>query len=271
MKILKYNLLLLEKQKTIYKLICFFIMFSLIDVLLIFIKQNSQMAFIEQSKTAEYLFLLNDPFDRIAPFLIFGFPVLFTLLIVDSTWIELKQGNCAFLYTRLDYFKNIVIRYFLSIVIVFLLSCFCFFLNYLSLSVIFGNGDTLTQFENFAFMQEIAPGFFLDTVRNSNPVLYSILLILHISILYGLLSGISYSLSFLFKNRSLIYVSSIIFIMLFEFLVIVLKVRPLSLILQLQPFSVFRVEEALILYVFLFLFGISTLCVFLFKKKDLLL
>lgn len=89
--------------------------------------------------------------------------------------------------------------------------------------------------------------------------------------LYALLAGISYALSFLFKKRIMIYFSSIIFIIFVECITMILKIGNLSIMLQLQPNSVFHVSDAFLLYFLLFLFGIGTLCVFLFQKKDLLL
>lgn len=269
MKIIKYNLSLLDKRKMIYVVLVVLILFSLCDVLIIFQKMYHRVDFIENCLSADYLFLLTYPFFRVAPLLIFGLPVLFSLSLSDATWTELQQGNSTFLYTRLDYVKNIWVRYFLSVVIVFLLSFFCFFLNYLSFKIIFGNENALTVFQTTAFLQE-KTGFFLDSIRQSDVILYSILLICHVSIIYGLLAGITYTLSFLFKSRLQIYFSSILFMIAFEIMKIILGLGNVSIILQLQPFSSFMVEEALILYLFLFLIGIGMLCFFLFKKRDIM-
>lgn len=271
MKILKFNLSLIEKRKIIYMVMCVLLMFSLVDVFAVFLKANNQVEFIQNSKTADYLSILTNPFISMAPILIFGLPLLFNLILSDSTWIELNQGNSTFIYTRLDYVKNILIRYFLSICIVFLLSCFCFLINYISLSFIFGNGNIHTNFQDLAFDLEIAPEFFLDSLRLSNPVMYSIFFILHISVLYGLISGISYSLSFIFKKQMLVYFSSVLFITIFEFIVTKINLGNLSIMKQLQPFSFFCVSDALILYSILFILGVSLILIFMFKKKDLLL
>ena len=271
MKLLKYNLLLMEKQKIIYFILCALIIFSLSDILIVFTKQYEWIAYAENAPSADYLSILTYPFLRIAPFLIFGLPLLFNTLLADSTWMELKQGNSSFIQTRMDYMKNILIRYFLSIVLVFLLSCFCFFLNYIALSIIFGNGNTISFDSQLPFIRTDNTDWFLYSIRNDNPVLYSILLILHSSMLYALLAGISYALSFLFKKRILIYFSSIIFIIVVEFITMILKIGNLSIMLQLQPNSVLNVSDAFLLYFILFLFGMGTLCIFLFKKRDLLL
>ena len=271
MKIWKYNLLLIEKQKVIYFILCALMIFSLSDILIVFIKNYEWIAYTQNCPSADYLSILTYPFLRIAPFLIFGLPFLFNTLLGDSTFMELKQGNCAFLHTRMDYMKNILIRYFLSIILVFLLSCFCFFLNYISFSIIFGNGNMVTYRSDLPFMQEVSTKWFLDTLKFDNPMMYSIMLMLHISMIYALLAGLSYALSFLFKKRILIYFSSMILIIVDEFITMILKIPHLSIMLQLQPNSVFDVSDALLLYFILFLSGIATLCVFLFKKKDLLL
>lgn len=270
MKIIKYNLLLLEKQKLIYAVISALILFSLTNVLMVFANIYGQVEFIEQSKSADYLFALAYPFMRIQPITILGLPLLFSLLFADSTWSELKQGNSVFLYTRMDYIKNILIRYILNIIIVFLISCFGFLLNYISFSLIFGHGNAMTNFYDLAFLQETTD-FFLDSIRNSNVLLYSLLLILHVSTIYSLLAGISYAISFLFKNRIMIYFSSILIIIIFELITMILKIGNLSIMMQLQPFSVFKITDALMLYLILFLFGIGILLMFLFKKKDLIL
>lgn len=269
MKIIKYNLALLDKRKMIYLVLVVLILFSLCDVLIVFEKMYRRVDFVENCLSGDYLFVLTYPFLRVAPLLIFGLPVLFNLPLSDATWTELQQGNSTFLYTRMDYVKNIWVRYFLSVVIVFLLSCFCFLLNYLSFSIIFGNGNALTVFQGTAFLQENS-GIFLDSIRKSNVVLYSILLICHISLIYGLLAGITYTFSFLLKSRLQIFFSTILFMIAFEILKIPLGFGNVSIFLQLQPFSSFMVEEALILYLFLFLFGIGMLCFFLFKKRDII-
>lgn len=271
MKLLKYNILLLEKQKVIYFILCALMIFSLSDILIVFMKNYTTITYAENCPSANELSILTYPFLRIAPFLIFGLPLLFNVLLADSTWMELKQGNSTFIHTRMDYMKNILIRYFLSVVLVFLLSCFCFFINYIALSIIFGNGDVIRYDVQLPFIGTDQVNWFLYSVKNDNPILYSILLILHSSLLYALLAGISYALSFLFKKRIMIYFSSIIFIIFVECITMILKIGNLSIMLQLQPNSVFNVSDAFLLYFLLFLFGIGTLCVFLFQKKDLLL
>ena len=270
MRELKFSLLLLHKQKLLYYIICIFMLFSLIDVVIVFIKYIDVIDIKEKSFTAEYLFMLYFPYIRIAPYLIFGFPVLCSLPLADATWVELEQGSSTFLYHRLSYMKLAFLRYGISIALIFLLTFFCFFLNFASMSVIFGNGKAMTYVYEPAFQQHVDSQFFLDSLRNSNPTLFAMSIMLHMSIMYGLLAGFSYAFSFIFKNRYLIFVGILILIFGFEIITMLIRRPSLSIITQLQPMSVFSLQDAITMYFILLVLGISILASFLYKKKDMM-
>ena len=57
---------------------------------------------------------------------------------------------------------------------------------------------------------------FLDTLRLNNPVLFTLTINIHVSILIGLLSCLSYAISFYLKQRIIIFFTPLVIMIFFD-------------------------------------------------------
>jgi hypothetical protein len=267
MKEFIYSLKCLIQKKEFYFAIIGILLINLIHVFLV-IHYNLNTLF-ETGYRAEYLYILYNPSVNLNMIIIIVFPILCSTIFSDINFIEKRQKTNMFLYTRLNQKKLIFSRFIIIIFTVFLINFLSFLLNYISLYFIYGSGNALSYFQNSAFYMVSKKFLFMDSLRLSNLPLFLICVIAHVSFILSLLSGLAYSISFFVKQKIIIYVFPF-FIMLFtEFVCPLLNLSQYSIVGQLQPLSVFKVNDSIILYFILLLVSIILLR-FSQQKKDLL-
>ena len=269
MKELKLNIQYLLKRKELYIAICIILLTNLIHVILC-VKTNIQLNnVLEQCYSGEYQFILYNVEVAFNTFIIIIFPITTSLILADTSWVEKKSKTLNLLCTRLNYRKNIFVRFCLSIFITFIILFIGFSVNYLLLRIIFGSGNTLTYFQGPAYHLVLDSNYFLDNLRIANPAAFVFTINFTVSLLLSLLSGLSYLLSFFIKQRFVIYFISFAFLIITELIFPYIGFKNISYITMLQPFSHMTVEN----YIsgIMLIIGIQIILLLInIRKKDIL-
>lgn len=265
MKEFIYSLKCLISKKEFYFSIIGILIINLIHIFLV-IHSNSNILF-EAGYRAEYLYILYNPTVNFNMIIIIVFPILNSIILSDINFIENKQRITNFLYTRLNQKKLIFSRFIIILLVVFFINFCSFMLNYFVLYMIYGSGNALSYFQSPAFYMVSKDFLFLDSLRLSNLPLFLTFISAHVSFLLSLLSGLSYLISFFVKQKIIIYIFPFLCMILAEFIFPIFGLDSYSIVKQLQPLAVFKLENALGLYL-----ALLTLCAILliinFKKKD---
>lgn len=264
MKELKFNISYLLKKREFYLAILITLLINLVHIFLCVNESIRIGGSIEQAYSGEYQFILYNPNVTLGILIIIVFPIILSMIFADSNWLEKNRKTTNILYTRLNYKKNITIRILLSAIISFLISFFSFSFNYFILRIIYGTGNALTYLQTIAFNISGDNLFFLDNVRLSNPVLFVFLINICVSLILSLLTVFSYLVSFVVKQRIVIYFIPLILLVFTELVFPNLGFKNLSLIKLLQPFSKFGIYDfiagvgiILLINIILFIFKIS--------------
>lgn len=269
MKELKYNLKYLINRKELYVSIIGILLVNLIHVFLVIHYSYNASVYYENWYKAEYLFILYNINVVLSTVIIIVFPIISSTIFSDTSWLENKRKTNTILYSRLNYKKLVISRFILIIFITFLINFIGFMMNYIALKCIYGSGNAMTYMQGPAFYLTVNQYYFLDSLRLLNPVIFTICISAHVSLIIGLLSGFSYAISFFIRQRVMIYIIPFLLIIGSEFLFSFVKLNQYSLVKQLQPFSRFNIENALILYFVLFILNLFLLFQH-FKKRDVL-
>ena len=268
MKELKYNIKYLLKKKELYFMIIFLLLVVIANVVLVSAETLSRIDdYKETIETAEYLQIFSN-FSSwlLCPICILCITIIISLVFCDISWLEKKGKIDYLLCNRLNYKKNIMIRFLLSIFGTFLLVFLALILDYLCLVYLFGSGTKVDYSGGTAFNIYTSVKF-LKELFYSNPFLHSVICNLHIALIFGLVTGLSYSLSFYFKQKVLIYFISPVFFLIMEVIFSSFSsIRNLSILNQLQ-LIVGPLYNAFILYGSLFIASII-LVLFYINKKD---
>lgn len=269
MKELKFNIKYLLKRKELYFSIFIILLINLIHVILCVNESLRLGTLMEQSHTAEYQFILYNSQIALNVLVIIVFPIALSLVFSDTSWLDNKNKTINLLYTRLNCRKNIFVRFCLSIVVAFIVSLLGFLFNYLLLRIIYGSGNNVTHFQSLPFYLESNSSWFLDSLRLANPTIFVITISFTVSILLGLLSGISYLCSFFVNQRVIIYFIPLIFLILTELVFPIIGLHNISFISMLQPFSQFSIHDYIIGIIILLTVILGLLTIVL-RKKDVL-
>lgn len=263
MKELKFNIAYLFNKKEFYFGIIGVLLVNIVHIFLV-IQGNE---FYEMMPKGEYQFILYNTTISLSILVIVVFPILCSMILSDSCWLEKHRKTDNLLYMRLNYRKSTYIRWGLSIIITFVIVFIGFMLNYIFLVLLFGSGNVITTVQSMAYNLVGIPEFFLDSIRMVNPVLFVILLSLHVSFIMGLLSGIAFGLAFFTRQRLVVYFQILLFMIVLEAIFSFIGINALSIIKQLQPFSRFSMQDASILYTVLIVMNV--ILMFLqYQKKD---
>ncbi len=268
-KELKFNIKYLLNRKEFYFALFVAFAINLIHVFLCVHESLRLNQFFEELYTGEYQFILYNANVNLHALIFVIFPIICSMILSDSNLMENKLKTTNMLITRINFKKNILIRVLLCIIITFIICFFSFLFNYIVLIIIFGTGNTVVFTQGVAFHLEQLPGFFLDNIRLQNPVIFAILINLCVSLIYGLLSAISYAVSFFVKNRIIIYFVPLIFLILTELLLYSIGLEGLSFLAILQPFGKFNIGTYAICVGILLVIIISLVSIRLFKKDVL--
>lgn len=275
MKELKFNMNYFFKKKELYFMIIFLLLVVIMNIIFVTKENTSRIDdFKETIQTAESLTIFGGGGIWILlPLCLLSIPIFSALIFSDVNWVERKEKMDYLLYNRLSYTKNIIIRFFLTIIGTFLLVFVALMLDYLCLSYLYGNGPILDKVGGAAF--NFIPNIdFLKQFSYTNPISHTILCNIHISILFGLLAGFSYTCSFFIKQKVILYFQGPVILLVMEVLFGSINIggyylRHFSLLTQLQ-LSVGEYVNAIVLYIFLFLVS-SILIMIHLRKKDVLL
>ncbi|MDD2644229.1 MAG: hypothetical protein PHC65_06065 [Methanobacteriaceae archaeon] len=270
MKELKFNIKYLINRKELYFVIFLTLCVNLIHVFLCINESLRLNHFIEELHSGEYQFILYNGIVTLNTLIILVFPVMFSMVFSDSNFLENKRKTTNILATRINFKKNIIIRMFLSIIVTFIICFFTFLINYIILRIIYGTGNRLTFFQETAFHLKYYDKWFLDNIRLYNPIIFVLLINLSVSFIYGLLSALSYLVSFFVRNRIIIYFVPLIFLIATELFLPILGFKQLSFITALQPFSEFSIISFVLCICFLLLVNTSLLFI-IFQEKDVLI
>lgn len=262
MKELKFNIRYILNKKELYFSFIVVMMICFVQVLMIIQRSD----YFEFCDTSEYLVLLTNSVEDLSPALILVMPVVTALIMSDSSWLDRKRKTEVMLSVRLDCKKNIIVRWFLSFLITFLLVFISLMINYIVLRMIFGSGNKFVLNQSMAFNLTGVPQLFLDDLRMSDPVLYTIVTSGHVAFILGLLSSLSYSLSFYVKQRLVLYFQVLLIMFGYEIVSSFLGFENISIIKQLQIMSFFTLSDAAILYLILLVFSISLLIISLRRE-----
>lgn len=265
MKELKYNIRFLLNKKELYYCILGVFLINAVHVFMVINHYASDAVL----KTAEYQFILYNSEVTITTLLILAVPILTSLILADTSWNDEHIGYNNFLKTRMNIKKNIWIRMFLSIMVTSIICFIGFMLNYITLCFIFGSGNLIIHFQSLPYHLVLEPEFFLDNIRYTNPVLFAVLISMHEAFIFGLLSAVSYTLSFFTKQKLVVYFQVILFMILIEVAFSFLGIGGFSIIKQLQPFSMFTIWHSIVLYAVLLMVSIMPL-VYITRKGDVL-
>lgn len=269
MKELKFNIKCILHRKELYIAVLSILLINLFQVYLCvkdFIDYPSHLI-----PTAEYQFILYNVNVVLSAIIILIFPILFSTVFADATFLENQRKTTNLLYVRFNMKKNIIIRAILSFFITFIICFIGFMFNYLILRIIFGTGNLITPFQDTSFLLHTGDSFFLDNIRIINPRLFVTLISLSVSIIMGLLTMLSYSISSFIKQKVLIYFSPIIFLILWEVIVSFFHFnKSLSVITMLQPFSCYNLFNYVVVCLILIFINLLLLIVKLFQKDVLL-
>ena len=269
MRELRFNIKYLLIKKEFYFAIMIAFAVNFIQVLLCVCENIMVSSFIEESYSSEYQFILYNGVIVLNVFLVIVFPVLYSMILSDSSYLDAKRKTIYMLAMRQNYKKNIIVRVVLSFLITFIISFISFLFNYFLLTIIYGSGNYISYFQEAPFNLNVYPSYFLDSVRLFNPFLFTILTSFMISIFYALISMISYVISFFVKNRIIIYFIPICFLIISEVLFSLLGFNFLSFIGVLQVFSGYGIENYFICSGVFLLLGILFLLIH-FRKREIL-
>lgn len=265
MKELKYNLRFLFNKKELYYCIIGVLFINALHVFMVIDHYQANAVL----KAAEYQFILYNSEMTVTTLLILAVPILTSLVLADTSWDDKHIGYNHYLYMRFNMKKNIWIRLVLSIVMTFMICFLGFMLNYLTLCFIFGSGNVIIHFQSLPYHLVKETQFFLDDIRYINPVLFIVLISMHEALLFGLLSAISYTMSFFTKQKLVIYFQILLFMILIEVVFSFLGIHSFSIIKQLQPFSMFTIWHSLTLYIILLMIAVIPL-IYITRKDDVL-
>lgn len=269
MKEFIYSLKCLILKKEFYFSVIGILLINLIHVfLVIHYNYNSNILF-ETGYRAEYLNILYNPSVNFNMIIIIVFPIICSMILSDINFIEKKQKINIFLYARLNQKKLMFSRFIIIIITIFLINFLSFLLNYISFYFIYGSGNAISYFQSPAFYMLSKDFLFMDSLRLSNLPLFLVCITAHVSFILALLSGLSFSISFFIKQKIMIYIFPFLIMILTEFTLPFFSLSSYSIVSQLQPLSVFKVENSIVLYCVLLLSSIMLLT-FACKKKDLL-
>ncbi len=270
MKEFKYNVMFLLKKRELYFSIVFVFLTNLIHVLLCIDNSFRFNTIIESSFSAEYQFILYNNNVQLSPLIIIVFPILFALAFADSTWIENKNKVSNILNMRLNPRKNFFVRFLISIFMTFIICFLSFLFNYILLNLIYGSGNSKSFFQDLPFDLIANKGWFLDDLRITNPVLFTIVINLTVSLTLGLFSGFAYVCSSFVKHRVIIYFIPLIFVVSFEMISNFIGLKEISFIKMLQPFSKYGLNHYFIGICFLLLLSLIMLIINCHKKDYLI-
>ena len=211
MKELKFNLNYLLHKREFYFVIFVSLFINLVHVFLCIGESTRVGSFYETLHTGEYQFILYNPIVTLTVLLIIVFPISFSLIFSDSNFLERKNKTINMLTPRLDYKKNIFSRLFLTLIITLFVCFLSFLFNYILLVIIYGSGNRVSYFQEAAFNLSFNSSWFLDSLRLSNPIIFTLTINLLVSFMYGLLVTFSYSISFFVKNRVVIFFAPLLF------------------------------------------------------------
>ncbi|MEG0021586.1 MAG: hypothetical protein RSB77_06625 [Bacilli bacterium] len=270
MKELKYNIKYLFNKKELYLAIIIVFIINLVHVFLCVNESLRLNQFYEEFCTGEYQFILYNINVSLQTLLIIIIPIVCNMILSDSDVLENRNKITNLLITRIDFKKNIIVRFVLCFLVTTFICFFGFLFNYIILRFIYGTGNNVTLTQGVAFSLNSMNGFFLDNVRLLNPVLFVVLINVSTSIIYGLLSAFSYSISLFIKNKLIIYFIPIIFLVILDMLFSRIGLGTFSMINLLQPFNKFTIIHyftciIILIIISLFLIGYK------FFKKDVLI
>lgn len=268
MKELKFNIKYILQKKEFYIAILASLLINLFQVCLCVCKFNEYPSHL--IPTSEYQFILYNVNVALNSIIILVFPILFSMIFSDSTFLENQRKTTNLLHTRLNLKKNIIIRTILSFVISFIVCFICFMYNYLLLRIIYGTGNLITPFQDTAFLLHKSELFFLDNIRIANPKLFIILISASVSTIIGFLSMLSYLISTFFKQKIVIYFFPLIFLIMWETFISFLEKPTLSFITMLQPFSYYSIFNYIVACLILLFINIVLLTIKLCEKDVLL-
>lgn len=205
MRELKFNLkyLLTKKEFCLATFILFFI--NIIHVFLTIQYSNSLNLTIENNYSAAYQMILCNVQVVFNVLLVLIFPIVSAMMISDTSFYEKEKRIDSILFTRLNYKKNLLVKFFLSFLVSFFVCFSSFYLNYFLMKNLFMNGQGLSYFQSVSFYGVIDSLDFIDGMRFQNLELYVFLRVVVTSMTIALLSMFSYSISFYLKKRILIY------------------------------------------------------------------
>ena len=269
MKELKFNINYLFHKREFYVAIIIAFFLNLIHVILCVVESMRTGIFYETMPSSEYQFILYNPIITLSSLIIIIFPIMFSIIFSDSNFLENKRKTVYLLALRMNNKKNIFSRIFLSAITTFIICFMSFSFNYILLRIIYGSGNIVTYYQEVAFHLTSQPSWFLDELRLYNPVLFTFIINILVSLMYSLLVALSYTVSFFMKNRLVIYFIPLCFIILTELLFPILNLNNLSFIKCLQSFSQYNVVSYCWCVGILLIISIGLL-IFNFKKKDIL-
>ena len=270
MKEFRFNLKYLFTRKELYISFICILLVNLIHVFLVLRDGFKTGIIYEFAYTAEYKNILYNAMGTYGIVIVLVLPIACSMILGDSTWLDFKRKNESILQTRLNIKKLVVSRWFLSFIVPFVFSFIGFFANYITLVSFMGTGHRYTFVLSMPYALMTHPAYFLDSLRLDNPVLFTVIIFMHVSLILGLLSSITYSFSLFSKNRIGIYFIVPSLMILFEVVLSVFNLSPYSIVVQLFPASFFTLTNAITLYIVLFAISLVLLCGFL-RKKDILL
>ncbi len=265
LKELKFNLNYVMHKRELYFAFIAAMIISLVHIFLII--QGSD--YIEFANTSEYLILPTNSIEDFSPILVLAFPVIGALIFSDSSWLDRSRKSELMFYTRLNPKKNIICRAFLSFAVTFVLFFIVLTINYLVLYLIFGSGIRYPLDQSYPFNISGISQVFLDELRTVRPILYALIGIGHVSILLGMLSLLSYCISFFVRQRLVIYFQVLLIMFVYEQIVSFVGFQKISIIYQLQLMSHFSPADVFVLYGILSVLS-GILIAVIIKKEEIL-
>lgn len=270
MKEFKYNIKYLVNKKEIYFAIFIAIAINLIHAFLSVHESLRLNSFFEELYTSEYQFILYNVNVNLHALIFVVIPIICSMILSDSNFLENRLKTTNMLITRLNFKKNIFIRLIICVIITFSICFISFLFNYVILRIIFETGNYVVFTQGVAFHLESLSEFFLDNIRLKNPIIFVMLINLCVSFVYGLLSGLSYAVSFYVKNRIVVYLVPLIFLISTELLFYIIGLEKLSFLTILQPFSKFNIISYIICVGILIVSIIILISIKFFKKDELI-
>lgn len=196
------------------------------------------------------------------------FSIVCSMIFADTSWQDLNENTGILLHTRLNPKKNIIVRWLLSIVVTTLICFIGYMLGYLSLLPIFGSGYTFYEYRYPAYAMILLPEFFMRDILMEQPMLYMSLYSLLSSLMFGIISSISYSLSLFLKHKLSTYFSGFMVVMIWIVLFMILGLeRYTSFFAFLENESMKSWMDCCIQLSVMLLISIIPLIVYLFKKE----